>query len=154
MWSITVNDLDAIDTQAVKDAAKSVTGIHPEYEHDLLLALEFARRAGLSSATLAGVRAPNPYADDEVVDISIRGMVKSHDFVASMGEIVGNGPARDSMSVLNERASAVVTQMQCAHNFEVRTGCELFEDCDAVCTLCGVHLYCGLLHFPSEHLHS
>lgn len=65
---------------------------HLEYPADMELALNVAKKARLSSAVLTGGRTPNPYGDDEVVDISIRGMAKAVSFDAAMLRNIHAGP--------------------------------------------------------------
>lgn len=156
-WTITVNDLQDIDTDKVKEACIGFTGEHPEYEHDVLLALEMARRAGLSSATLTGVRAPNPYGTDEVIDISVRGLAQSSDFITGMMTVISAGPADDSLSVLHEKAAAFIRENPCDHNFlshfeqreydDFPFSCPVSTECRSSCEHCGVHLHGGLLHY-------
>lgn len=61
---------------------------HIRYPQDMSLALKLAKRAGLKTAVLTGCRTPNPYGGDEVIDISVRGMVMATDFQSVMKEII------------------------------------------------------------------
>lgn len=148
-WSITIHNLSDYTDEALSVDGVMLTDEHPEYDHDMHLALEMAKRAGLQSAVLTGMRAPNPYADDEVVDISIRGMVKAANFTEAMKGIVSHGPAANSAAVLHQQASEFLKLHPCpGHNFQPidNIGCKECGDTQWVCPNCGVHLLHGLLH--------
>lgn len=90
-WSVTINDLEHFvdfDTQLIEDMMTQ----HIKYPRDMRRALEMARRTGLASCVLTGMRTPNPYGGDEVVDISIRGHMEALDFQAEMKRIMRAGP--------------------------------------------------------------
>lgn len=86
-WAIVIENL--ADYAGFDEAvvAKLLTS-HIAYPFDAQIALKMAREAGLSSATLAGGRTPNPYGGDEICDISVHGFVEAKDFVNTMKHIV------------------------------------------------------------------
>jgi hypothetical protein len=90
-WSVTFNDLDNT-SQIPPETVEWMMTQHIKYPHDMELALNLAKKAGLKSAVITGARTPNPYGGDEVVDISVRGMVIATDFQSVMKEILGYGP--------------------------------------------------------------
>lgn len=87
-WSITFNYLDNT-SQIPADVVEGMMTQHIKYPHDMELALNLAKKAGLKSAVITGFRTPNPYGGDEVIDISVRGMVIATDFQAEMKAIIG-----------------------------------------------------------------
>jgi hypothetical protein len=92
-WSVAFYDLPErtlADVPAAQLAA--IQAEHPAYLDDLAGAFELACKLGLASATITGMRAPNPYGDDEVVDVSVRGMMKAADFQEAMLRIIRAGP--------------------------------------------------------------
>lgn len=87
-WSLTFNYLDNT-TQIPANILEDMMTQHIMYPKDMSLALEVAKRAGLKTAVITGCRTPNPYGGDEVIDISVRGMVMATDFQSVMKEIIG-----------------------------------------------------------------
>lgn len=143
MWSVTVRNLTfyEFDVNTLKSFYE-----HPEYEHDAAIALEMAKRAGLKSANLTGMRAPNPYGGDEVVDISIRGMATAPDFDSEMGKLVKE-PAEDSLSRKHFRAEEFLAASPCNHDLTLVN----VEDTSHMrCVNCEVHLQHGLLHLQED----
>src|SRR5713226_9108420 len=73
-WSVTINNIPeykGFDS----DVIERMLTQHIAYPGDMQLALNLARQVGLKSCVLTGMHTPNPYGGDEVVDISIRGML-------------------------------------------------------------------------------
>lgn len=95
-WSVTFNDLAGHDGPALSyitaDQAEYIGSQHPEYLTDLDLAFGVAKALGLKSAVLTGFRTPSPYNDDEVVEVSVRGMNTATDFNEAMKNIIAAGP--------------------------------------------------------------
>lgn len=92
-WSVTFNDLRERDSPSLPEATLEYLGSqHPEYLNDLAKAFALAKELDLASAVLTGMRTPNPYGGDEVLDISVRGMIAAPDFNAEMKRIVQAGP--------------------------------------------------------------
>lgn len=90
-WSVTINNLDEFGGFDHATVEYMITQ-HPLYYQDMMLALEVARKAGLKSAALTGMRTVSPYGEDEVVDISVRGMVTGTDFQKSIRDAIAAGP--------------------------------------------------------------
>jgi hypothetical protein len=90
-WSVTINNLPEFKGFDA-DVIESMMSQHIAYPQDMMTALEMARKTGLKSAVLTGMRTPNPYGGDEVIDISVRGMVEATDFNAMMRRIIEHGP--------------------------------------------------------------
>lgn len=92
-WSLTINDLPAFSGLDRTDPAIiRMFEAHPQYETDIDLALHIAANAGLASVTITGCRTVTPGNDDEVVDISVRGYTRSHDFHRKTRSVVLSGP--------------------------------------------------------------
>lgn len=92
-WSITINGLQETDESVIPGSAiEQFLTQHPKYAEDCYAAYRLAKSAGLGSAVLTGGRTPNPYGDDEVVDISVRGVVRASDYNAEMQRIIRAGP--------------------------------------------------------------
>jgi hypothetical protein len=91
-WSVTVDNLSESSLRLPPDIEEYIGSQHPLYLSDLELAFEMAKRLGFASATLTGMRTPNPYGDDEVVDVSVRGLMVAKDFNATVKSIVEAGP--------------------------------------------------------------
>jgi hypothetical protein len=94
-WSVTINNLPEFKGFDADLVEKMMTQ-HIAYPGDMLLALEVARKAHLKSAVLTGMRQPNPYGGDEVIDISVKGMAEAIDFQSEMKRILQHGPDQPS----------------------------------------------------------
>lgn len=79
---------------------------HIAYPGDMILALEMAKRAHMKTAVLTGMRTPNPYGQDEVVDISVRGMLEATDFYTEMKRILAHGPETGGNDIPGTQADA------------------------------------------------
>jgi hypothetical protein len=90
-WSITVNNVQSYD-QFPDNIIEQMLTQHIAYPGDMMKALKLAKDCGFSSAVLTGMRTPNPYGGDEVVDISVRGMLEATDFQSEMKKILQAGP--------------------------------------------------------------
>jgi hypothetical protein len=90
-WSFTVN-ADRPMTRIPETLAADMARAHPLYPDDMQQALDLANKLGLPTFTCAGMRMPTPYNDDEVVDVSVRGMTKARKFNEAMREVVLSGP--------------------------------------------------------------
>lgn len=88
-WSVTLNDVwKDIPINVVEYFATQ----HPLYPQDMLHAQQLARKSGFASVVLTGFRTPSPYGDDEVVDISVRGLMKAEDYQAAIKRFIEAGP--------------------------------------------------------------
>lgn len=97
-WSITVNNLQQ-NWQLVwrQDIIEQFISQHPSHALDLEIAVKAAKELGLNSATLAGGRTSNPYGNDEVVTLTITGLMEAQDFNATMLRILGAGPDAEAL---------------------------------------------------------
>lgn len=89
--AITIDDLRATH-DLPQDAIEQAIRENIEYAADLYAAFGLAKLRGLASATLSVARTPTPGSDDEVIDISIRGMAKAADFNEAVKGILRAGP--------------------------------------------------------------
>jgi hypothetical protein len=96
-WSVTIQNVQEYEGFSHEIVEQMLTQ-HPQYPRDMALALSLAREAGLASASLSGGRTPNPYGDDETVNISIVGMEKALDFDAAMRRNIAAGPDADALT--------------------------------------------------------
>lgn len=90
-WSITINNLPSFE-KFDQGMLNIQAAEHPKYPEDMKIALICARLLRMGSVTLTGMRAPNPYGGDEVIDVSIRGFPAPGDFVNEMRRIIFSGP--------------------------------------------------------------
>jgi len=104
-WSITVVDLQKNAQEVFReDIVAKFLSQHPEHFNDLCAAMGAAQALGLSAATLAGGRTPSPYNDDEVVMLTIAGVVTGKDFNATMKSMIAAGPDAEALAE-QERAT-------------------------------------------------
>lgn len=96
-WSVTINNLQEYEGFSTEVIEQMLTQ-NPQYPADMEIALDAARRSGISSGVLSGGRTPNPYGDDEVVNISIQGMGKAVDFNTAMRRIIDSGPDQAALA--------------------------------------------------------
>jgi hypothetical protein len=103
-WSFTINDPPGVAEFELPEALLAdMSRAHALYPLDMAIALDMAKRAGLRTATCTGMRTPSPYNSDEVVDISIRGMLIARKFNEAMRKVVLSGPETGgNSSVLHE----------------------------------------------------
>lgn len=88
-WSFVLNDF----SQPIPEHEIMQQGLeNAKYPDDIRLALALARNLGLKSGAITGMRAPNPYNTDEVVDVSVRGRMQSNDFVSAVRDDIKAGP--------------------------------------------------------------
>lgn len=66
------------------------------YPDDVHAAIALAKARGLMSCTISVARTPTPGSDDEVVDISVRGVMRSQDFNNVMRRVIASGPDETS----------------------------------------------------------
>lgn len=90
-WSVTYNKIDR-DTVLPVDVVEMMMTQHIMYPADMQNALDLAKKAGLQSGVLTGMRTPNPAGGPEVIDISIRGFVEPADFNSVIKGILESGP--------------------------------------------------------------
>lgn len=90
-WSITFNEISK-DTAIPPDVVEGMLTQHIQYGADMMAALTLAKRIGMKSGTLTGMRTPNPYGGPEVIDISVRGLIEATDFNQEIIKILGTGP--------------------------------------------------------------
>jgi hypothetical protein len=114
---------------------------HASYPRDAAEALALAKAIGLRSATLTGMRTPNPYGGDEIVDISVRGTPLYQDFLSEMREVITSGPDEGSAMARHFAALAILRARPCAHIFEPN------GDGREKCAGCGVYLSGTTLSF-------
>ena len=62
------------------------------YATDIHEAINLAMRCGLASCTISVARTPTPGSDDEVVDISVRGLMRATNFNEAIRNIIKAGP--------------------------------------------------------------
>lgn len=92
-WSVMFYDLQAREIADIPvENIERIQSQHPEYLSDMIGAFELAKKVGLNSGTITGMRTPSPYGDDEVVDVSVRGVMKAKDFNAEMQRMLRAGP--------------------------------------------------------------
>lgn len=92
-WSIEIRGIQDVGPGDIPaDRIEYIATAHPKYPQDLYAALSLAKAAGLRGAVLTGCRTPNPYGDDEVVDISVRGTMEASDYQAEVQRILRAGP--------------------------------------------------------------
>jgi hypothetical protein len=87
---VTIHNLTP-DTVIPDQVIEDMMTQHLRYPEDMLIALEAAKKAGFKSCALVGFRTPNPYGDDEVAEITVRGMVVATDFQAEVMRIIKSG---------------------------------------------------------------
>jgi hypothetical protein len=116
-WSVTVNDVANYEGFPL-DLQEFFASQHPSYPRDAEQALETARVLNLKSATLTGMRTPNPYGGDEIVDVSVRGTPLYKDFLLEMREIIASGIDGESDLARHWAALARLRQRPCSHIFE------------------------------------
>lgn len=88
-WSFVLNDV----SQDIPEHMIMEQGLeNDKYPDDIRKALSLARSLGLKSGAITGMRMSNPYNDDEVVDVSVRGRMLSNDFVSSVRDDIKAGP--------------------------------------------------------------
>ena len=142
-WAVTVNDIENYEGFPL-DLQEFFVSQHASYPRDATLALTVAKLAGLRSATLSGMRTPNPYGGDEIVDISVRGTPLYKDFLLEMREIIASGIDEDSALARHWAALARLRQRPCAH---------VFFDIDPAtkeCQGCHVRMSGTMLFFEEE----
>lgn len=134
-WSVTINDVPGTERFDL-DLQEHFASLHPAYPRDMDAALAFAKAVGLKSATLTGMRTPNPYGGDEIVDISVRGFPTSNDFIAEMREIIKER-GEETPAARHYQALAILRSNPHPH---------IWND-SKECVICGVHTEGGLLEF-------
>lgn len=89
-WSFVFNDMQSAE---IPEHLMDQQGAeNPSYPADIRLALSLAKDLGLSAGAITGFRMVSPYGDDEVVDVSVRGRLVSHDFVGDTRRDITAGP--------------------------------------------------------------
>jgi hypothetical protein len=141
-WSVTVNDIPAYEDFPL-ELQEFFASQHPSYPRDAYMALTIAKVLGLRSATLTGMRTPNPYGGDEIVDVSVRGTPLYKDFLLEMREIIASGIDADSDLARHWAALARLRQHPCAHVFAPAAIGNI-----RICQGCGVYLNGTMLSFP------
>jgi hypothetical protein len=146
-WSVTINDVQEFEKLDVS-TEEYFSSQHPSYPRDVAAALAVAKAVGLRSATLSGMRTPNPYGGDEIVDVSVRGTPIYKDFLQEMQEIISNGP--DERAELSKHFAALATLRirPCAHIFEDAGNAEVPGL--RRCAGCGVYLNGTMLYFEEK----
>lgn len=105
-WSITVNDLDQIDTLPGEIYDKAC-GDDAELQGDALAAFVSAKERGLVSATISGGRTPSPYGGPDTVVITVVGFnnrneghavppMSGRDFNSTMVSTILAGPDEET----------------------------------------------------------
>lgn len=142
-WSVTVNDIDSYQDFPL-ELQEFFVSQHPSYPRDATTALAMAKLLGLKSATLTGMRTPNPYGGDEIVDVSVRGTPLYQDFLHEMREIIAAGIDNESDLARHWAALAQLRQRPCSHVFaEAAAGVNV-----KICQGCGVYMNGTMLSFP------
>ena len=86
-WSFTMNDITP-DSEVPESVLADMARANSNYPLYMVAALETAKGLGIKSATFSGFIMENPYTDDIVVDVSIRGFQNSTEFNETMKDIV------------------------------------------------------------------
>jgi hypothetical protein len=119
--------------------------LHAAYARDAEFALALAKAIGLKSGTLSGMRTPNPYGGDEIVDVSVRGTPIYKDFLLEMSEIIHRGPGEDSLMAMHFAALARLRAHPCSHVFADMSDDGRVKRCQG----CGVYLNGTLFSFEA-----
>lgn len=90
-WSLTIDNLSQY-TGPTQDDIEKIARDNISCVEDAYAAIALARARGLSSCTIAGGRTPTPARDDEVIDISVRGMAVAQELQAAVRNILNAGP--------------------------------------------------------------
>jgi hypothetical protein len=97
-WSITIDELSPGDTQSDPMTVFGPATVerllreNVEYPFDAIAAMRLAEQRGFRSCTITGMRTPTPGSDDEVIDISVRGLLKAGNFNEAIRNIIKAGP--------------------------------------------------------------
>lgn len=98
-WSVTIDNLPEFKGLS-EDVLSQMMSQHPMYPADMGQALKVARGAALKSCVLTGFRTPSPYDQDEVVEITVRGMMKATDYVQAIKNAINTGPSPEAAATL------------------------------------------------------
>lgn len=90
-WAVTVDNVQEYEEFSPSFLAEWGRA-HPMYPSDMALALAIAKAAGFASASLSGGRTPGIYNDNEIVDISVRGMTTAQSFNPEIQRLIDKGP--------------------------------------------------------------
>lgn len=90
-WSLTIDNLPYYRGPEPADIEK-IARDNISCVEDAYAALALARARGLASCTITGGRTPTPASDDEVIDISIRGMAVAQELRSAVKRILDAGP--------------------------------------------------------------
>lgn len=140
-WSVTIRNVQQAEVLPLHVQMKAAA-THPAYAYDMNHALALAKALGLESATLTGMRAPNPYGGKEVIDVSVRGTVEG-DFITNIRNAILAGPSQDSATFQHYLAIDWLRNHPCSHNFEPVES----SPGSARCSQCSVYLERGLLRY-------
>lgn len=146
MWSVTVTDPETyrgFETEIHERFSRD----HEAYPRDADLMLEVARKLGLHSVTIGGGRTPVPYADDEIVSLTLTGTVNSNDFRRVMLDIIRLGPGPETPVARHYMALARLREKPCRHPFWEHHWNEEYHTDMMKCSLCKVRQMRGLLWF-------
>ena len=95
-WSFTINNLEP-DTEVPETVLADMSRAHSDYPLYMKAALYTAKRVGMKSCTCSGFVAENPYNDDVVVDVSIRGLLVGRDFNRGIVDSILYGPDAEAL---------------------------------------------------------
>lgn len=90
-YSLTINNVQTypgFDEKLIEDMLRT----NPRYPEMMNAGVMTAVHLGMASAVITVMATPNPYGDDEVVDISVRGMMSGVSFQDAMKKIIAAGP--------------------------------------------------------------
>lgn len=90
-YSLTIDNIQmygGFDEAQISDMLR----VHPRYPEMMNAGVLTAVKLGMRSAVITVISTPNPYGDDEVVDVSVRGMMKATSFQEAMKRNIKAGP--------------------------------------------------------------
>lgn len=90
-WSLTIDDLPNYPGPSLDDFER-IARDNVSCVDDMLAAMSLASQRGLASCVLTGGRTPTPTSDDEIIDISIRGMAVAQELRTAILDALKSGP--------------------------------------------------------------
>lgn len=90
-YSLTIDHVDQFHNFS-EEYITDMLRVNPRYPEMMNAGLLVAKKLGMKSAVITVISTPNPYADDEVIDVSVRGMMQAVSFQDAMKGIIAAGP--------------------------------------------------------------
>lgn len=90
-YSLTIDNVQmypGFDEAIIQDMLR----VNPRYPELMNAGVLTAVKLGMSSAVITVIITPNPYGDDEVIDVSVRGMTRATSFQEAMMRNIAAGP--------------------------------------------------------------